>query len=360
MTLHSFAEGSCPNPQGAAPNPVISNSWNVLRNGHDVDVPDSMDLSLYSSGWTSITPDFQQHPGGESQCDSAPDLTRQIVRREIYPTLSGTYSDVWRSTWYDGKRKRDVAVKSLKIPFSNDDEKSKNRLKLMGKISSWAQLLHKNVLPLYGIAHDFGHFPSLVTPWVNEGSLNDYIANHHLSLRSKLDIAKQVVAGLGYLHAHSIVHGDISGHNILVDHQGRAQLSDFGVMLLLAEIPASAQPSGGIRSAIRWTDPRLFEAHKGDINPCIPTEQTDIYSIGSILLQLFTGSIPYYDVKDNIRVLVLSSRGIKPRCPQETVVTSAQWSFIQRCWSPRGLPSRPTIEEIDEFLESELQMAGLP
>jgi hypothetical protein len=57
-------------------------------------------------------------------------------------------------------------------------------------------------------------------------------------------------------------------------------------MLLLAEIPAMAQPSGGIRSAIRWTDPQLFEAQQGDINSCIPTEQTDIYSIGSILLQV--------------------------------------------------------------------------
>ncbi|KAG2137054.1 kinase-like domain-containing protein [Suillus clintonianus] len=156
----------------------------------------------------------------------------------------------------------------------------------MGKISSWAQLLHKNVLPLYGIAHDFGHFPSLVTPWVNEGSLNDYIASHHLSLRSKLDLAKQVVAGLGYLHAHSVVHGDLTGLNILVDRQGRAQLSDFGVMSLLAEIPTLAQPSGGTRSAVRWTDPRLFEMREGEINPCIPTEQTDIYSFGSILLQV--------------------------------------------------------------------------
>jgi hypothetical protein len=67
-----------------------------------------MNSSLEFSRWTSITPpNSQQHPGGESQC--APDLTRQIVRREIYPTLSGTYSDVWRSTWYDGKRKRDVS-----------------------------------------------------------------------------------------------------------------------------------------------------------------------------------------------------------------------------------------------------------
>ncbi|KAG1762182.1 kinase-like domain-containing protein [Suillus occidentalis] len=230
----------------------------------------------------------------------------------------------------------------------------------MGRISTWAQLLHQNVLPVYGIAYDFGHFPSLVTPWVNRGSLNDYIANHHLSLRSKLDLAKQVVAGLGYLHAHDVVHGDISGLNILVDHQGRAQLCDFGIMSLLAEIPTPPQPSGGVRSAVRWTDPQLFEAQTGEINPCTPTKQTDIYSIGSILLQLFTGSIPYYDIKDHIRVLVLSARGVKPRCPQDAVVTSAQWSFIQRCWSPRGLSSRPTMEEIDVFLESELQMADLP
>ncbi|KAG2142771.1 kinase-like domain-containing protein, partial [Suillus bovinus] len=325
---------SHPNPQGVVPSPLVSNSWTVLRKGHNTDVPDSINPSFESCGWTPITPaNFQHDSAAESQCDSVTDLTRQIVRREIYPTLSGTYSDVWRSTWYRGKQKRDVAVKSLKIPFSNEDEKHKHCQKLMGKISSWARLLHKNVLPIYGIAHDFGHFPSLVTPWVNEGSLNDYIASHHLSLGCKLDLAKQVVAGLGYLHAHSIVHGDISGLNILVDYEGRAQLCDFGVMPLLAEIPTLAQPSGGIRSAVRWTDPQLFEAQKGEINPYVPTKQTDIYSIGSIILQLLTGMIPYHDIKDNIRVLVLSSRGVKPKRPQETFVTNLQWSFIQRCWS---------------------------
>ncbi|KAG2065505.1 kinase-like protein [Suillus decipiens] len=354
MTLHSFAAGS-----GVVPSPVISESWTVLTKGRNIDIPDSMDSSLDSSSWIPTTPaDFQLHAVGESQCNSPPDLTRQVVRREIYPTLSGTYSNVWRSIWYHNKRKHDVAVKSLKIPFSTEDEKSKNSQKLMREISCWAQLLHTNVLPLYGIVYDFGHFPSLVTPWVDEGSLNEYIANHHLSLWSMLDIVSSLFGAS--VHARSIVHGDISGLNILVDHKGRAQLSDFGVMLLLAEIPASAQSSGGVRSAVRWTDPQLFELQTSGTNLCRPTEQTDIYSIGSVILQLLTGSIPYYDIKDNIRVLVLSSKGVKPKCPQEASVTSAQWSFIQRCWSPRGLPSRPTIDEIKEFLECELRMAGLP
>lgn len=105
-----------------------------------------MNPSSDSSRWTATTPaNSQGHPAGESQCGSALDLTRQIVRREIYPTLSGTYSDVWRSTWCHDKRKRDVsefyilesskyklslvkvAVKSVKIPFLNEDEKSNNR-----------------------------------------------------------------------------------------------------------------------------------------------------------------------------------------------------------------------------------------
>ncbi|KAG1840314.1 kinase-like domain-containing protein [Suillus tomentosus] len=345
MVLHSFAGGLYPSPQGTIPSSVIHNTDNSSMNS----LPDS-------SNWTPTTPvNSQRHPAGEPQCNSAPDLTSQIVRRKIYPTLSGTYSDVWLSTWSHDNEKRDVAVKSLKIPFANEDEKSNN---CQEKPFTHDLETDGNVLPLYGIAYEFGHFPSLVTPWVNNGSLNEYIANHRLSLGSKLDLAKQVVAGLGYLHAHSIVHGDISGLNILVDHEGRAQLCDFGFMSLLAEIPSLPQPSGGIRSAVRWTDPQLFDVQKGEINPCIPTEQTDIYSIGSVLLQLLTGSIPYYDVKDNIRVLVLSSRGVKPKCPPETNVTSAQWSFIQRCWSPHGLANRPTIEEMEEFLESELRMAA--
>ncbi|KAG1736400.1 kinase-like domain-containing protein [Suillus paluster] len=356
-TLHSFSDGSCSNQQGAVSNSVDSGSCTVLRKGPNIVVPNSVNSSLDSLKQVpTASTNFQRHAVRGSQCNSAPDLTRQVVRRERYPTLSGTYSDVWRSVWCHDKQRCDVAVKSLKIPFSDEDEKRKklSTQGLMGKISSWAQLHHENVLPLYGVADGFGYFPSLVTPWVNQGTLSDYIAtNHHLSPRSKLDLAKQVVAGLGYLHAHSVVHGDITGV------RGERNYLTSGSCCCSRKFRRRYNQSGGIRSAVRWTDPQLFETEKSDINPCIPTEQTDIYSIGSILLQLFTESIPYYDIKDNITVIVLSSRGIKPRCPPETFVTSAQWNLIQRCWLPcGGLPSRSTISEIGESLESELQLAA--
>jgi hypothetical protein len=111
-TLHSFTEGSCPNQQGPAPHPVISDSWTVLRKGpieYTNYFSQSLFADFYSSIDSSLDPSMGRHTVGDSQSSSTPDLTKQVVRREIYPTLSGTYSDVWLSTWHHGKRKRVVS-----------------------------------------------------------------------------------------------------------------------------------------------------------------------------------------------------------------------------------------------------------
>lgn len=110
-TFNSFTEGSCPNQQGAAPSSVISDSWTVLRKGpieYTNYYSQSLFADFYSSMDSLLDSSMGQHIVGDSQFSSTPDLTKQVVRREIYPTLSGTYSDVWRSTWHHGKRKRVV------------------------------------------------------------------------------------------------------------------------------------------------------------------------------------------------------------------------------------------------------------
>ncbi|OJA10357.1 hypothetical protein AZE42_07047 [Rhizopogon vesiculosus] len=80
----------------------------------------------------------------------------------------------------------------------------------------------------------------------------------------------------------------------------------------------------------------------------------DIYSFGSIALQVQTCKVPYYNLKKDI-VLVLSqvTTGKKPEPPKESQIAPSHWEFIQRCWLPRT--DRPLVGEIVAFIASERQ-----
>jgi serine/threonine protein kinase len=75
----------------------------------------------------------------------------------------------------------------------------------------------------------------LVTPWIPNGTLNAYLASNHdvLTVVARSRMVKDVGAGLCYLHSVRVVHGDITGANILIDEGGRARLIDFGLSTIV-------------------------------------------------------------------------------------------------------------------------------
>ena len=131
----------------------------------------------------------------------------------------------------------------------------------------------------------------------------------------------------------------------------------------------------GAKGTTRWMDPELLDPE--DDSRAIPSKQSDVYSFGSIMLQVcmsafiidfhywnhgktLTGCVPYHDLHDQQVVLTIA-RGMQPRRPDKEVVTDHRWRFIQRCWSPTDLPeSRPSSDEIVKFTEKELVEALAP
>ncbi|KAF8595206.1 kinase-like protein, partial [Ceratobasidium sp. AG-I] len=94
----------------------------------------------------------------------------------------------------------------------------------------WSKLKHQNVLELLGVALFQGQL-SMVSPWMANGTLQEYIAkNRHVD---RWGLSLQVAAGLTYIHQQGMVHGDLKAMNILVSDDGIAKIADFGSSVML-------------------------------------------------------------------------------------------------------------------------------
>ncbi|KAF9229900.1 kinase-like domain-containing protein, partial [Melanogaster broomeanus] len=138
------------------------------------------------------------------------------------------------------------------------------------------------------------------------------------------------------VHSRSVVHGDLSGSNVLIDGNGRACIADFGLSTLLTALGGSTfSTSAKMGGTLRWAAPEVLNLNTEDeenLPRVPPTTRSDVYSFGRIMLQVLTGKIPFYYIHRQEKVLLVISRGGIPRRPDLSVITSPQWKFIQRCW----------------------------
>ncbi|KAH0830106.1 WD40-repeat-containing domain protein [Lanmaoa asiatica] len=217
------------------------------------------------------------------------DLTNQITRDGHDPVASGGFADIYRGIFRENGESIKVAIKAIKT-YSGEDDGFAKKQKVMhrsfpsgpaishlsshGRLTSrfsqrlrreikvWLNLKHVSVLPLLGTTMGFGRFPAMVCPWVENGALTSYLEDRHdsLSVVEILGLLNNVASGLQYLHSRSVVHGDLSGSNVLIRENGRAYIADFGLSMLLTELGGSTfATSFHARGTLRWTAPELLD-----------------------------------------------------------------------------------------------------
>ncbi|KAJ7743325.1 kinase-like protein [Mycena metata] len=239
--------------------------------------------------------------------------------------------------------------------------------RLAHEVSVWKRLDHKHVLKLLGTVSDFGPYDSMVCPWLEQGSVSKYMERRGdlLSMADRLQLLCDVADGLNYLHENSIVHGDLTGSNILIDDQHHARLCDFGLSSIVVEFCGTTGLTSCIGGAVRWADAALYSisssedgldeargreiegarARQSGVTEPVITTRSDIYSFGSVTLEILSGRIPYHYLRQDAQVVIELHKGNKPRRPAVSFVTDAQWAFIQRCWASNPL-QRPDAAEV--------------
>ncbi|KAF8838106.1 kinase-like protein [Paxillus ammoniavirescens] len=287
------------------------------------------------------------------------DLTGHVERGGEDPIASGSYGDIYKGTLRVSAKSIEVAVKAIRTYSADDDDHAHKKKKLRREIRVWLNLDHINVLPLFGTTTGFGRFPAMVCPWLEDGTLLSYLERWDDSLTTgqRLVLLGDVAAGLQYLHSKSVVHGDLSGSNVLIHGNGRACIADFGLSTLLTALGGSTfATSFQARGTLRWAAPELLalEVPESDDNPprVVPTPESDMYSFGGIMLLALTGKVPYHYYPRDERVLLALSRRETPKRPSGKLVTDTQWTFIQTCWASPNW--RPSDEEIVKFIRHEL------
>ncbi|KAG1884258.1 kinase-like domain-containing protein [Suillus subluteus] len=292
------------------------------------------------------------------------DLTEQISKESSrYPVAQGSFGDVWKCIYKHPpitveasgsfKFAPVVAVKSLRLEIPNDSYKKKITERLERDLQRNAQLKHANLLPLLGITQGFGPLPAIVSPWMDKGSLTMLLEHdfQQLTLTRMLQILTDVASALQYLHSKNIVHGDLTGNNILIDESGNAFMADHGILIFCAELHGTSY----IRSNVRWAAPENFQVPEDDESISSPQSASDIYSFGCIMLQVFTGKVPYSEFRSDHQVTVQILRGRKPARPVTPPIADVLWDFMQECWLDEP-EHRPSAKEVLIFIQGQLKL----
>lgn len=159
--------------------------------------------------------------------------------------------------------------------------------------STLARLNHPNIIHV--IDHgNVGGLPYVVMEYVDGMSLSSAIQRGVLDFRKKLDIVIQVCKALAYAHRNGVIHRDIKPANVLLDAESNVHVANLGVAQLIDEHPEEHGPDA---------DATVYQAPEQRSGRRELTAATDIYALGVMMYEMFTGRLPdeppafpsYYD-----------------------------------------------------------------
>lgn len=176
---------------------------------------------------------------------------------------------------------REVAVKVLRFDFQDDKDAIR---RFQREALAATEMVHPNIVSVYDVGEENG-MQYIVMEYVKGTDLKKYIKDQAaIPLEKVIDIMGQVLSAISLAHDHQIIHRDLKPQNILVDEEGTAKITDFGIAIALSE--TSLTQTNTLLGSVHYLSPE--QARGG-----MATRQSDIYALGIILYELLTGVVPF-------------------------------------------------------------------
>lgn len=234
---------------------------------------------------------------------------------------------------------RKVAIKVMS-PALIDGESAIERFKREAKTA--AALSHPHIIPIHTVRQS-GELLYFVMKYVAGRPLDDVIRTKGgLPIPMVVQILVEVASALAYAHRKGVVHRDVKPANVLLDDDGWAIVTDFGIAKVVEKDGLTL--TGSTVGTPAYMSPEQCAA--GEV-----TGQSDQYSLGIVGYELLTGRVPFN--ADSLMRMFLAQtneapapiRAVRPDCPQLLVET------IERMMSKRSADRWPSLEAAIDALE---------
>ncbi len=249
-----------------------------------------------------------------------------VERYRIYGLLGrGGMGEVYRAD--DLRLGQTVALKFLPRAVERDEAR---RSRFLGEVRIARQISHANVCRVYDVGDvDGRHFISM--EFVDGEDLAALLRRiGRLPKDKAVQIARQLCAGLAAAHEQGVLHRDLKPANVMIDGRGKARITDFG----LAELAGGTDGASTAAGTPAYMAPEQLAGSAASV-------KSDLYSLGLVLYELFTGQRPF--VATDPRELVRLQQETEPTTPSSHVegFDPAVERVILRCLrkDPRERPS---------------------
>src|SRR5579875_478686 len=261
---------------------------------------------------------------------------------------AGGMSTVYRA--FDETLERRVAIKLLNREVSSDSDELE---RFRREARAVAQLSHPHIVGVIDAGEDDSR-PYIVFEYIEGETLKERIRRQgRLPIPEAVAYAIEIARALGCAHANHVVHRDVKPQNVLIDHEGTAKVTDFGIARTLEEEGLTAD--GRVLGTTDYVSPEQALGHH-------VTGQSDLYSLGVVLYEMLTGELPYRGdnqvavAMQHVRETVPDVRRLRPE------VSAALAAVIERA-TAKELPQRfaddaEMIAELERTLALETNRAG--
>jgi serine/threonine protein kinase len=212
----------------------------------------------------------------------------------------GGTADTYRAA--DNTLGRDVALKIL-VERSDDANG-----RLLTEARAMARLSHPRIVAVYDAGKD-GNAYYIVMELLRGKPLSS-MRGGQLGYKQALGYVAEVLDALDYASTAGIVHRDIKPSNImLVDSEQHVKLTDFGLARRVSDVTQPTE-SGQIVGTISYLAPERFLSKPADV-------RSDLYSVGVVMYEIFTGTLPFRNHRDDIVAAMYSHVHDLPVAPRE-------------------------------------------